>query len=81
MSYDAKLNSQAIRLADLDRALVWVRQNAAGLGLGYNLVNESMRAERDEIINAMRRAGEVLSEEAIERSTAARAQRHQAAAA
>ena len=77
MAYDVSLNSQAIRLADLDRAMTWVRQNGAALGLGANLVAEGLRAERDAMIDAIRRMGTDLSEEATERATRTRTARHQ----
>jgi hypothetical protein len=74
--YDKSLNDKAIRLALLEQAMIHMRQNAAALGYGANLVGESMRAERDELMSSIREAGNSLTEENIERGAAQRAKRH-----
>jgi hypothetical protein len=62
---DRALNDEVFRLAQLDQAMIWVRQNAAALGLGANVVSQSLRDERDQILAKLRSQGETLMDENI----------------
>lgn len=82
---DKDLNDAAIRLWQLEQSMVHLRQNAAALGYGANIVSESLRAERDEIMSTIRKAGDTLVEENISHGAAERearnANRHRSVAA
>ena len=59
---DGNLNDAAIRLWQIESAMVHLRQNAAALGYGANLVGESLREERDALMAGIRGRGDTLVE-------------------
>jgi hypothetical protein len=77
---DRKMNDAAIRLWQLESAMVHLRQNAAALGYGANIVSESLRAERDDLMAAIRAAGDELVSDNIDRASKERTARERAAA-
>ena len=73
--YDRALNSKAIRFLQLEQAMVAVRQNAAGFGLGASILQQSLRGERDEIVDQIRESGSTLLEDNIQTHKQQRATR------
>jgi hypothetical protein len=70
---DRALNDEVIRLHQLEQGLIHIRQNAAALGLGGNIVSQSLRDERDEIILKLRNLGAALMDDNIKEANKRRA--------
>jgi hypothetical protein len=62
MPSDDSLNDAAIRLWQIEMAMIHMRQNAAALGYGANIVGESLREERDALVSNIRSRGDALVE-------------------